>query len=298
MFNKELETIRSGVWKLWRHLKNIQRMRTKPHPIEVVIVATSKCNLKCSFCYVGNRDRTNELDIDKLKHFIDVIKPLSVEITGGEPCLYSKINELIEFLYKKKIKIGMTSNGTCYDLLGDNIKKLAWLRISINHFIDNNIPFKDPKFPRKYGYIYIKTKTGGPVNLLRELREFMKTHRGKYLKVAVDVTDESVVPFKSISEYNIIGQDRRKVKFYKGFCYMRYLKPIIEPDGLVYSCVSNVDPKLRVKNVKHAITTIDEPEKLLEYNDIFMYCPRCEFWDRNELIDYIFKDYVEDEEFL
>ena len=149
-------------------------MKKQPHPIELVVVATSKCNLKCSFCYVGNRSRENELNYKKLINFIHIIHPKSIEITGGEPCLYPRINELIHYARGRGIKVGMTSNGTCLHLLDEkNLKRLTWLRISLNHFIDNNIPFKDPPYPEKYGYIYIKTKWETPVNLQYKLRKFI-----------------------------------------------------------------------------------------------------------------------------
>lgn len=281
--------LRSTTKKLWRHLNYILDLKKFSDPIHLVTVITSKCNLRCEFCYVIDRERKHELDFIKLKHFISVIQPLSVEITGGEPTLYPYISEYIDFLHRNIIKIGMTTNGThLHDIKEINLKKMDWIRVSINHYIEDDIEFTDTKYPEKLGYIYIKHKNSPP-DLVFRLVEFMKTHRGKYLKVAVDVTDKSIKEFESVPYYNIIGQERFKTKHFKGICYMGWLKPIIEPDGRVYACVAN-----KIK----AITDIDNPKDLLNYRDIHMDCKECPFYDRNKFIDYILENYIEDEDFI
>lgn len=80
--------------------------------------ATYKCNLNCYMC--GQRknndlDMTQEIDFNKLKKIIlDAQKHdlrLGVYIWGGEPFLYSRIDELIEFLDSQKIFITINTNG-------------------------------------------------------------------------------------------------------------------------------------------------------------------------------------------
>jgi MoaA/NifB/PqqE/SkfB family radical SAM enzyme len=151
----DLSKIRSNLKKLYRHLDNILNMRFgKSQPISLVIDLTGKCDWNCKFCYIKNRDKTIELDYKKLINFIDVVKPLSVELTGGEPCLYSKINELVLYLFSRRIKIGFFTNGQQFWRLHyPNV--LSWVRVSINKYIDENKEFTDPPYPKKIGYSYI-----------------------------------------------------------------------------------------------------------------------------------------------
>lgn len=291
--------IRSTIKKLWRHLPYILDIENETRPICLVIHLTNKCNLNCDFCYIKNSDRTQELDYDKLIKFIDVIKPKSVQLTGGEPCLYPKINELIMYLAVKDIEIGMFTNGVHLK----NIKYyilLEWLRVSINYYIDTDIEFKDTQYTRKLGYVYVNHRHS-PEDLKEKLVKFMENHQGQYLKVINDVFDttwRSKIRFKSIPLKRIEVQEKEPTKSYKGKCYMGFLKPYLNGDGLVYPCVSTVDPETRRRDESKAITDIDHPYDLLHYHDINMDCEGCRFWDRNNFINYIKKEKVEDENFL
>ena len=293
---KNERELRSNIKKLWRHLPYILNMKYKTRPICLSLHITSKCNLNCSFCYIKNIDRTQELDYNKLINFIKIIKPKSVQLTGGEPCLYPHVNELIIFLALHRIKIGMFTNGTYIKNI-HLLHHFDWLRISINHFIDNNIEFKEPDYPKNLGYIYIKHRNS-PEDLKNKLVDFMDNHRGTYLKVIKDVFNLTSIKFKSILKKRIIVPTIEPLVHYKGKCYMGFLKPYINGDGLIYSCVSTVNPKEKIRDKRKAITDIDHPQHLLRYHDIIMDCKQCRFWDRNEFIEYIYKKEIEDEDFL
>lgn len=298
----EENALNSNITKLWRHIPKILNIRENPRPISLVTVVTSKCNLRCEFCYVLNRSREDELDFEKLKKFISTIKPLGVEVTGGEPALYPYINEYLEWLYDNGFKVGMTSNGLLLNKIkSENLKKLSWLRVSINRIIDKDIDYKDFTHPKHYGYSYI-VYSKSPNNLHTKLLEFMSTHEGEYLKIAGDVTDytrfREIYNFKKYIGNKIYIQSPIREKWYIGRCYMVYLKPILEPDGNVYACVGNTDPIKRQKYKAQAITTIDNPEKLLKYENIYKGCKRCSFIDRNLFIEYLLKEHQIHEEFL
>ena len=127
----------------------------------------------------------------------------------------------------------------------------------------------------------------------------MDNHRGLYLRVIQDrnISDSSLKEFKPIPEKRIAVL-KVFTKHYKGKCYMGFLKPYLNSDGLVYSCWCNADSKTRTRDKNKAITDIDHPSKLLIYRDIVMDCKHCIFWDRNEFINYINEKEIEDEDFL
>jgi len=289
--------IKSNIKKLWRHLPYILNMTEITKPISLSLHLTNKCNLNCEFCYIKNIDKTKELDYTKLIKFIQVNQPKSVLLTGGEPCLYPDINNLIIHLIKRKIKIGMFTNGLYLKNIMSCLQYFSWLRVSINHYIDNKIKFKDPEYPKKLSYNYIKHKDS-PLRLKKKLIKFMDSHRGLYLRVIPDRNFSEYMEFKSIPEKRIIVSEIEPLNHYKGKCYMGFLKPYLNGDGLVYSCWCLDESKTRMRDGSKAITDIDHPYKLLKYHDIEMDCKNCRFWDRNKFIKYIKRKEVEDEDFL
>ncbi|KKM96432.1 hypothetical protein LCGC14_1178110 [marine sediment metagenome] len=292
--------IKSNIKKLWRHLPYILNIENKVRPISLSLHLTNECNLNCDFCYIKNIDKTKQLDYSKLIKFIQVIEPKSVLLTGGEPCLYPYMYYLIAYLFEHNIKIGMFTNGIYLKHINikDYLHHFDWLRVSINHYIDNKIEFKDPKYPKKLSYNYINHKNS-PFELKKKLIDFMDNHRGSYLRVIQDrnISDSSLEEFKSIPEKRIVVL-KELTKHYKGKCYIGYLKPYLNGDGLVYPCWCLNDTKTRVRDISRSITDIDHPNTLLKYQDIIMDCKYCRFWDRNEFINYINEKEIEDEDFL
>lgn len=307
----EEENIRSTIKKLWRHLLYILNIEKETRPISLVVHLTNKCNLDCEFCYIRNRDRTHELDYDKLINFILDVRPKSIELTGGEPCVYPKINDLIVNLNWLGIKIGMFTNGIHLGNVKKSLLKcFSWIRVSINNYIDNDIEFNDPPYTGKLGYIYIKHKNS-PTDLRERIIKFIENHRGSYLKIAPDInnppnpmimtTDSPQADFLTFWGVDrVIVQETQPTKDYKGKCYMGFLKPYLNADGLVYPCINTVDPKTRIRDKSKSITNIDRPQDLLNFGVPYkeMNCKNCGLWDRNEFIKYIKKGRVEDEDFL
>lgn len=75
------------------------------------LTPTMKCNLKCKLCgvLVPHYEYCPTLELDEMKHslvkvfeFVDNIKKL--QITGGEPLLYPKLPELIQYIFEQEDK--------------------------------------------------------------------------------------------------------------------------------------------------------------------------------------------------
>lgn len=90
------------------------------------IEITNRCNLDCRDCYnsSGRNKQTVELDLDVLLKYVEdliVIHSVrSVTFSGGEPLLYSKIDELLDRLAEYTTKyprviFNFVTNGTLYN---------------------------------------------------------------------------------------------------------------------------------------------------------------------------------------
>lgn len=99
--------------------KNLYKLKwTSSNNPDGWIEPTTYCQLKCPGCYRGlaeeNPLRQHE-DLLKLKNEIDwFIKNRNIQtvsIAGGEPLLYPKIEELIDYISKKGLKTKIFTNG-------------------------------------------------------------------------------------------------------------------------------------------------------------------------------------------
>lgn len=126
--------------KFWRHPKqmNAYREGTGHTAISTHISPTGRCNLDCSYCSVKRRDsRANDLPLETIQSYISLLllRGLKAVILtgGGEPLLHPQINELVEWLWQKGLKIGLITNGTVSHLLKQEAwRHFSWVRVSLN----------------------------------------------------------------------------------------------------------------------------------------------------------------------
>lgn len=78
-----------------------------------------KCNYDCFFCGDENKlGKVGWYDLDTNKKLVDSIvssagdKPLWIQFTGGEPTLYPKFIELLEYVKSKNVMVSIISNGS------------------------------------------------------------------------------------------------------------------------------------------------------------------------------------------
>ena len=103
-----------------------------------------KCNLHCPFCHnwklIEQPEDFKTISRSKLlRHlranhdFID-----GVCITGGEPTIYSKLPELIDFIRDLGLKIKLDTNGTNPEMLAEliNEKKIEYIAMDIKGPVD------------------------------------------------------------------------------------------------------------------------------------------------------------------
>lgn len=86
-------------------------------PTSITIKLTNRCNLNCMFCSQGNAKNV-EIDLDVVKNVLKEAKIYGVcEViyTGGEPLLYSHIQEIIEYGKKLGLHQLLVTNGINLD---------------------------------------------------------------------------------------------------------------------------------------------------------------------------------------
>lgn len=105
-----------------------------------------RCNLDCSYCPAEIHDNySKHTDISILKKTIDILgnieKPVRVSLTGGEPCVHPKIEEIIFYLRKKIDWINITTNVT---------RPSNWYikQNSVNHWVFS-LHFEDDKWQER-----------------------------------------------------------------------------------------------------------------------------------------------------
>ena len=89
------------------------------------IECSRACNFRCPYCY-QNEKAQNELSMDEIQNLILQAKDLGAKgiiILGGEPMVYPRIDEVIEFIFAQNLAIEMFTNGSNITL-----EKAQWLR--------------------------------------------------------------------------------------------------------------------------------------------------------------------------
>lgn len=90
-------------------------MRT---PRSVDLDITSRCNLRCSYCYhfSGSGDVDKDLPTAEWIRFFEELNECAVmnlSLAGGEPFLRRDLKELIEGIVENRMRFSILSNGTC-----------------------------------------------------------------------------------------------------------------------------------------------------------------------------------------
>lgn len=78
------------------------------------ITVNRACNLACKWCYAQEMDSTNNMDITLAKKLVDIsveIGVKNIKLIGGEPTVYPKFFELLEYIMSKEISIVVVTNG-------------------------------------------------------------------------------------------------------------------------------------------------------------------------------------------
>ncbi len=123
-------------------LSSVLSGRKKPLAVSVNI--TSACNQHCLYCEIGRNiasEKATNPNFEELKMLIDEMSGIGIKrlaINGGEPFLYPKILDLIEYAGSKNVRCNITSNGmNIHQLSESEIRVLKKNECEINISVDS-----------------------------------------------------------------------------------------------------------------------------------------------------------------
>lgn len=99
-------------------MNHIKSLWHHPNSIKIEWNLGKRCNYDCSYCPSLIHDlHSSHTDISILKATIDTLttipKNLRISLTGGEPTVHPKIDELLEYMQNSDVSwVNMTTNGT------------------------------------------------------------------------------------------------------------------------------------------------------------------------------------------
>lgn len=112
-FIKKLEKIEAVEFLAERNvIRSFNKKIVKPYLHTAILEITSRCNLNCSHCYLGDYlRRVKEKDLETVQIFrlIDDLVRMNVSevnITGGEPLIRKDIKKIIDYLVDNKLRLG------------------------------------------------------------------------------------------------------------------------------------------------------------------------------------------------
>jgi SynChlorMet cassette radical SAM/SPASM protein ScmE len=92
-------------------------MKLMRSPRRLTIDITSRCNLRCSYCYhfSGPGDVPEDLPTEEWLRFFEELREcavMNIAIAGGEPFYREDLKEIIESVVRNKMRYDIASNGT------------------------------------------------------------------------------------------------------------------------------------------------------------------------------------------
>jgi MoaA/NifB/PqqE/SkfB family radical SAM enzyme len=304
-------SITSNEAKLFKHLDRLALIQSgKPAPTQLHLSPTNKCNLRCSYCCFDDRDRSLELDLSTIQTALTAFKNLglkSCEITGGgEPTLYTSINELIEFAHDLDLSLGMNSNALEVRRIA-RPNRFSWIRVVANIFDLDNPTFiarwKDnvlwlQDMGCTVTACYIVTEAFGLSRL------DAVAHFADKLQIPTRIAPDCILPPERVKQLltrieGFVRDSATQYCFNSAFnvyfgprtedvCMMHMLKPYLYTDGWVYACPSS---ELAPENGK----TMNPRFRICRAEDITEYyttkfeinhfpCSYCKYTAQNEIL--------------
>ena len=138
-----------------KSIKKTTRPKITEHdmspPLKVNLHICEHCNYHCAHCF-AKFEGEKMLHLDDWKKIVDNIaddkemkKVTEINIAGGEPMLYPKLSELVQYITIKGLDVSMVTNGSCMTE--------KWIKENGKYFktIGFSIDSLDPKRQRQIG---------------------------------------------------------------------------------------------------------------------------------------------------
>lgn len=287
----------------------------RPQSLQVAL--TNRCNLKCVFCSVAERELKQEWDYEELLKAIDAFIACGIKTIefsgGGEPTLFPHFDDLVRECNGRGLKLGLITNGIKLKELSAPylpvLHYFDWIRISMVALdYQETIELPD-KFPDNVtiGMSYVvgqkeyqgrRTHWQNDFEQLKKIGEYAKRYNVKFIRVVPECfTDEyemNILHEFYQSMCNDLGvpfmfQPKRQKQ--AEHCWMDAVKPWLHVDGYVYPCNSvslnthanrDFHPGWRTCHWKHIRQYYNEYKD--SYIKVAHLCDRCTFTQNNDVI--------------
>jgi len=120
------------------------------------------CNYSCSYCHPNSHSGSSWNNYNKLINFIDKVtegKLATIILSGGEPTLYPRIDDILKHIKRDGIYLAITSNGS---------RSLRWWKERLEYF-DKVIFSYHPEYVNMDDFYkkveYISNKTSMEINV-------------------------------------------------------------------------------------------------------------------------------------
>lgn len=221
-----------------------------------------QCNYKCKYCF-AHYESKNILSINDWIEIIDnICNSISVKrfnIAGGEPLLYPRIDELIEYIKSKNIEVSIITNGILLSeyFIEKHSKNLDTIGISVDSLLEDTLLKLDCKTSR--GELLTVDKLE---NLCHVIKQY-----GIKLKINTVVTKENYkeILFEKLNKMNVDRWKILKMKPFKNesFCNL-YLNVTDEEFDYFLKRNSQMNNIVVEKSMINSYIVIDSSGYLLD----------------------------------
>lgn len=288
----------STTTKLLHNLDRLQEIQQgNIRPISVQLAPTDKCNLSCDFCSVKHREMKT-LTLEQVSQVLKDMRGMgakTVEFTGGgDPTMYTWINEAVELADQLGYRMGFITNGVQLNKLDlENVAKLTWVRVSLNSLdyvkeVSLNIP---EGVTLGFSYVW---NARSSTDRLKQIEVYAETYKASYVRIVPDCLNvETIQAYKALLERELVGKYAHMFLQQKEYkvpvrCWMGYLKPFVNSDGFVYHCSANplIERKFHKDFRICAIADVKEAwSQVTPFVTSSCQEGKCFFAEHNELIE-------------
>jgi radical SAM protein with 4Fe4S-binding SPASM domain len=104
-------------------------------PVACVWEITNRCNYRCPHCRAfDEKPEENDVIESKIIEQLVMAEVLSVNISGGEPLMNTRLESIVQRLTQEKIDVGISTNGYFYKEKSEMLKKagISFVQISLD----------------------------------------------------------------------------------------------------------------------------------------------------------------------
>ncbi|MFH1073953.1 MAG: radical SAM protein [Candidatus Firestonebacteria bacterium] len=180
-----------------------------PLPESITFFLTYRCNLRCKMCGQWGDEGANKsfdpakinakLDLSSYTKLLDEVKAFKPHITlfGGEPLMYDEFDELVQEIKKRRLHLGIITNGTLVKKHANTIVSTGVDVVSLS--VDGSAELQDKVRNLKGAFARIKE---GADEIMR-LRKEKKTAK-PVINIVCTISD---LNYKSIKEMPEVAKE-------------------------------------------------------------------------------------------